>query len=624
MTYIANQDPQSGVPADQGDYRLNWIRDAVMELYLTSQAEHHQRYCEDWLYYYKHWKNWVDPRVSPDDYKSNIGVGIAYPIVEIVFAHLQEPWLSGDHVIEAEADTPEGEDAANAVGPWINRKITRAEDAYQQFAQVKRAALICGRGVLKPYIRYERPRSVLQRIASKVAGVRLGSSAHFQQQPPEKRMAYRSVDPFDWWKTPGCGNDYEWTFERYYLTTSQVAAKQESGEWDKLAVDIDDSDALGFDEMRMRRLNLESYWQNSVASGMTGERPLHRVVEFQGRLLVSDSDMSAPRYEDVKVVLLNENHIAKEDPLKSPGARPEYITWEPNQDPMSDRPVGLIEPIEDILLELNDYENIGLDNARKLVESSLLVDPNAFKGEKLRLGPGEINFVKNPKNSVVPLEMKDLPPSFYNQIGFLNDLIQRISGVSDYFGGMNTGDTSRLSKTATGMQLMANLASTRFGPLIASLDRDFYRKVAEWTVRTGQLWMDRPETFRGGQNPDNPFVTVQPGDLDAEMNFSFRTRALDPKTEERRQNFIRLVEQIQTMAEGMAAQGTHYVDYFELTRLLFDEFDREQETSRVIKQIPQMQQPAMGMGGAPMMPGMPPGMPPGMGPPPPQAPPEAA
>ncbi len=596
MTYIVNADPQRSPPPDLG-FELNWIRDQVMELYRWSRTDHEERFCADWLYYYKHYKNWVDKRVNPDDYKSNIGVGIAYPIVEIVFSHLQEPWLSGDDIVKAYADHPDAEEPAPRVAGLVNRRIVNAPHAFQQHAQVVRSALLTGRGILKPFMQYQRPRTVYDRIADMVGGFRLGSHVAPRQFPPGKRMAFRCVDPFDWWKTPGAKSDYEWTFERYYLTTSQVQARVESGEWTLLQIEVKDADAIGYDEWRQRRLNLEGYAPHDhVRSSLTQERPHHRVVEFQGRLALKKSQADSETYQDVKVVILNEQFVALNQPLRSWDGNPEYLVWEPVQEPMSERPIGLIEPMEDVLLELNDYENIALDNARKILESPLLVDPNSTKETRFLLGPAQINWVKNPRNSVVPLEMKDLPSSFYHQIGFLNDLIQRITGVSDYFGGMNTSDTGRLSKTATGMQLMANLSATRFGPLIASLDRDYYRPLAQWVLKTSRLWMTQPETFRQG-NPTQPFATVTPEDLDAELEFKFKTRALDPKTEERRQNFIRMVEQMQVLSQGVMQAGTHYVDFYELAKILLDEFDHQADVDKIMPAMPQAQGAPMGATG---------------------------
>ena len=75
--------PKTGDRPDLGDYKKNYLRDQVMELYNYSRNEHEQRYCTDWFYYYKRYKNYIDRRISPDDYRSNIGVNLGFPIIEM-------------------------------------------------------------------------------------------------------------------------------------------------------------------------------------------------------------------------------------------------------------------------------------------------------------------------------------------------------------------------------------------------------------------------------------------------------------------------------------------------------------------------------------------------------------
>jgi hypothetical protein len=581
----------AGKQSDLG-HEDNFIRDQVMELYRWSKLEHEQRYCTDWFFYYRHYMNYVDRRVSSDDYKSNIGVGLAFPIIELIHAHMMSPWMDRDELIKAIAEEELGADRAPNVSAYINNILmNRVERSYSKHSLVKKSGLIFGRGIAKPYIRYERPISVLRRIPKMIFGMRVGSAPEWTDTPPMRRIDIDYVDPFNWWKTPGSRfmHDAEWTFEQSYLTTSQAYARVESGEWrDRV---LDDNSAMGYDEWAMKRLSLEQGGTDQVhasyasAGGGRARQP-HRIVEFQGRIEVKESRGSRPKYQDMLIVIGDEDWIAKKARLSTWNSRPGYILWEPTLNPGADRPIGVIEPMEDILLELNDYENIALDNARKILESPLLVEPRSMKQDKLYLGPGEINWVKNPRNSVVPLEMKDLPSSFYHQIGFLNDLVQRISGVSDYFGGMNTADSSRMTKTASGMQLMANMAASRFGPLITSLDHDFYRKEAQWIHETAKLWMIEPESMRLPGNPSSPFTSIGPDDMDVMLQYNYNTRAINPQGDKKRQQFIDMVKMIGEMNPFLAQQG-YQLDYYEVVKLLMDEFDRGNEVNKLIKQIGQ-------------------------------------
>lgn len=606
-----------GPSVDQG-YQMNWIRDQVMEMYLWAENEHTQRYCEDWLYYYKHYKNYVDQRINPDDYHSHLGVGLAYPIIEIMHSRLMEPWAAGDELVKATAEE-EGADTKSAkVQAYVNKMIKRqVPRAFAKHSLFVKSGLLFGRGTMKCYVTYQRPMTLLRRIAQLVQGVRVGSSVQLIDMPAIRRITYDYVDPFDFWLTPGVRflEESDWTFERGYLTTSQCHAKQESGEW-LGNVEIGEQDALGWDDFRMRRMNMEQAWGDQIRSTTQGRgrRPMHRVIEFNGRLPVKEIESEKPKYQDMKVVLLDERLIVDFKPLRTWNAKPPYLSWDMCLDPASERPIGVIEPMEDALIELNDYENIALDNARKILESPLLVDPNSTQQEKLYLGPAEINWIRNPNQSVKALEMKDLPHSFYNQIGFLNDLIQRISGVSDYFGGMNTSDTGRLTKTATGMQLMASLSASRFGPLLTSLDEDYYRLLATWMHESAKLWMTKPENVRVTGNAQSPFLSIGPDELDAVLTFNFNTKSLDPTTEEKRQGYLKLIDVINAMAPMLQGSG-YMIDYYEMVRILMDEFDRGAETPKLIKPIALMPMDApLAQTQGPSLPGQP-GVQPGAPPP---------
>lgn len=580
-------------PVRQADlgYADNYVRDQVMELYTWSRNEHEQRYCHDWYFYYRLFMNYVDRRVSTDDYRSNFGLGLAFPIIELLHARAMEAWMGGTGILEAEAEQQAGEDKAPRVSAYANYVLQKqVKRSFAKHSLMKKSALIFGRGIMKPYIRYMPPAKLLRRIPLVLRGMlRLGSYLDMAEVPAAQRLDFGYVDPFDWWMTPGArflDEDADWTFERGYITTSKGHERQESGEWNS-KVPIYAEDALGFDQWHLKRMTLESGYgfTDQVRAQQGKHKPLHRVIEFQGRLETKETRGSKPKYSNRVVQLLDENYMPKNRELLTWNGRPGYLTWEPTLNPAAVRPIGVIEPMEDILLELNDYENIALDNARKALETPLFVDPASTKQRKFYLGPREINWVRNPRQNVWTPDGGDLPRSFYNQIGFLNDLVQRISGVSDYFGGMNTADTDRLSQTATGMQLMANLSASRFGPMIGSLDRDYYRGVGEWIHETAKLWQSTPVELRMPGNPSSPFTTVAPDDMDAEFTFHFNTNTLDPTSEQRRQNYIAMVKTLHEMSEGMLAQGKR-LNYYEAARILMQEFGRGAEVGRLIENLP--------------------------------------
>lgn len=572
-------------------YEEGWIRDHVLELYNWSKAEHEARFCNSALFWYRYYKNYVDKRVDPEDFRSNVGVGLGFPIIEIMHARLMEPWMGGDFMMSARALEEAGEDLAPVIASFVNNVLqNRVTRSMAKASLIKKSTMILGRGVAKYRLAQDRPRVVPSRQQIKMPGILgklidLGSFVMPQKTRPQQRFEMDYCDPFNVWGEPGVrfkaedGNTF--IFERSYMTTSAVYAEVEAQNWREPEVVLDDG--LGYDDYTMRRQDAQNVWNDSPRQGLGGPRP-HRILEFQGRCQTKETRGSSPTYADMKVVLINEDEIAHVDTLDTHDGKPAFIFWEPTLDPCSERAIGMIEPIEDMLLTINDFVNIALDNARKILESPLLIDPGANGGQPLVLGPAAQNFVRNPMYSVKALEMKDLPGSFFELLGWFNDLVQRISGVSDFFGGLNTSDTDRLTKTATGMSLMASLSASRFGPMLGSVDREFYRPLANHVVETSRLFMPRSEIVRMPASPKSPFAEIRPEDLDLPFEFSYNLKGLDPSAAERRDDFLKMVEFLGNLVEPLRMQG-YDLDVFQLARLAMDEFGRGQEVGRIIKAL---------------------------------------
>jgi hypothetical protein len=570
------------------EYKKQYVLDQIKELYRYALEDHEARYSNNWFAFYRHWKNYVERYVDAEDYHSNIGVGLAFPLIEIVHAKLMEPWLQGDSIIAGEAKQEAGVERAPMVVAYVNEVLqNRVRRPLSKISLAMKAALIFGRGTIKHRMRFERPRTILQREAI-MAGAellgepeRLGSVLQWKEQPPTQHFDLEFVDPFNFIIEPGCRPwEANYCFERSYVTTNEAHARMESGEWDDM--DLIANSGKGFDQYSLRRLQLSEGWTDQVRSGAMARRP-HEVVEFQGRLQVKETRASRPKYADMIVQMVDDKDLAKHGKLSTWNGKPSFITFEPCIDPGNERPIGLIEPVEDLLLEINDFANIAIDNARKILESPLLIDPNMTEQKKIYLGPAEQNFVRNPAFAVKALEMKDLPSSFYQLLGWYNDLIQRISGVSDFFGGLNTSDTERLTKTATGMTLMANLSASRFGPMLAMLDREFYREIAEAIHKTSLQRMTSPESVRMPMNVSQPFSMVGPEDLDLQIDYSFNAKSLDPQSHQRRQDFIDMTKLLGELTEGLMAQG-YELDLYETARILMDEFGRGAEAAKIIRQ----------------------------------------
>lgn len=601
-----NEDRTVGENVPSQGYEADRLMDWAKEQIRWSQDQHEKQWCTDHYVYYQHFHNFVNDRLDPDDYHSKIGVGLAFPIVKIISATLTAPWQAGDQIISANPLDEAGQQRAPLVEAYINNVIcNRVPRMFSKCELVKESAIAFGRGILKPVVRWDPPMSLLKRVMVEL-GQTLGlnmrlptSELTYQHVPADKRFDFDYVDPFNFWWVGSTRwfDECDFSVERGYVTTSDAIRRQMSGEWNA-DVQMDPGSALGFDEYTRRRAQLQAdYTGDNIQARDAGEPPKHhRIHEIQGWCEWKETKASTPELRQMHLVLMDEKVLVVQRRLDTWNGRPCHLVFEPMHDPAGDRPQGVIEPMEQIILVMNDFLNIALDNARKVIESPLMVDWTQTKQTDILLGPAEINWIRNPTQAVAPLPMADLPRSFYQLIDFFNDLIQRISGVSDYFGGMNTSDTTRLTKTARGMELMTNLATKRFAPLLTKMDREFYRPMATTIHETAKQRMKKKEPMRLPANPSSPFVRIGPNDMDTLLEFSFNVKALDAASGRRRGDFIEMMSMINQLAmTPLFMQQGNMLDTYEVARMLMEEFDMEAATSKLIKKLPQMPQAPGGM-----------------------------
>lgn len=611
-----------------GDERADYIRDWCLNTYRFSRDKHEQDNCEDWFSYYKYWKNWVEQQIDPDDYHSNVGVGLAWPTIKVLSAKMMAPWQAGDRLMEATAYEASGTNRAPLISAAINDKFcNKIPRLFSKLELCKEASLALGRGIMKPVVRTLPGQKILKRTIATMlnavipGGVSMGSQLSWQDVPSRQRFSMEYVDPFNWWYVGGgelAHNNYQqWdcTFERSYMTSSQVWRNMQSGYWEPF--NFNESQAKGYDQYMLRRLQLDSQQKDNVRSGARQPK-MHQLIECQGWVEVGRSGPSlAPVYEPRLVQILDEHWLVKNEPLATWNGQPGYIVFEPFPDFAGDRPVGLIEGVEQLLLSVNDLVNIGLDNGRKALELPLLIDPDALEGQQdIKIGPTEQNFIRNPSLSVRPLEIGELGPTFDKLLSLFLDLIRQNTGVSELDHGAQTSQSQGYApglKTARGFQQLQNLAANRFSPVLTKMDRELYRPMAEWTHETMKQYMTDEEPIRlpglGIPNMSSAFTTLRPSDLDVALNFSFNTRALDQAQGRRRQEFIEMVGLLTELAQSgqLMAQGA-YLDAFEVARMLMHEFDREAETDKIIRRVNAMP-PMVGAGGPFPTPGQPNTMP---------------
>jgi hypothetical protein len=588
----------------QGTRKLDYILAWCMEAYRYSRDRHEQNWCRDSLTFYSLYRNFARGGLDPDDFTPSVTLGLAFPLVKILSARLAAPWQAGDRLMECLPNDGMSSSKAPLIASYVNDVlVNKIPRSFSKLELIKESACALGRGVAKTLVKKTPPTTVptRQQITMPVpmegypAGIPISSYIAYTQKPGSSIMTFDYVDPFQFWYmgTDRWASGAEQTFEVAYLTPTEVAQRVESGEFNQ-KFQYSKGNALGYDQWYERRRSMDGGFGDNVRAGAPGPKP-HRYLEIQGLVETRTRENGLPVFEQCIVGILDERDIVKYDKLGTWDGKPGYIVWELFQDIAQERAQGLVEPCQQVLFTIDDFVSIALDNARKIIESPLAVDDTATEQTEIYLGSGAVNWIRNPGASIKPIEMKDLPRSFFDLLVMLNETLYRVTGMSDLIGqGVATQNQAQGADTARGMAMMANLATSRLSPILTKMDMELYRPLAMWIHETGRLRMDEDQYVRMAGGGASQFQLLTPDALDADVGFAFNVKALDAATGSRRQEYLQMLEILlnPVNVQGLAQQGM-YIDAMEVSRLLLSEFGRSLEAPQLIKQLgaaPQMPQ----------------------------------
>lgn len=274
------------------------------------------------------------------------------------------------------------------------------------------------------------------------------------------------VDPWDWiWDPYGDSIDtIEWCIHRTWRSDRYVRRMVAEGHW-RQEFDLDALLAGGPSSKR------DEIWEprhraENLSNLNRGDR-LHEVWEFHDReQVVTILDSQTP-------VQVGENPAAHGD-LPFQVYRPTKVAG---------RMVGIgeIEPIKHLQYEINTLRSQRRYAATFALMQAYAYDESVIDPDDLKIGPGTAIPVNgNPKDFLLPLELKDVPGSGYKEEQAIQGDLDRTSGISDTVTGAQ-GDGGA-AETATGVQLVQAAAGQR----IANKTR---RLEVEVIVPAGRQWL---------------------------------------------------------------------------------------------------------------------------------------
>lgn len=209
---------------------------------------------------------------------------------------------------------------------------------------------------------------------------------------------------------------------------------------------------------------------------------------------------------------------------------------------------GEIEPLEDLIKELDTIRTQRRDNAAMVINRVLAYSQGFVKKSDIKYGPGvTIPVQGDPREVIFPLPVDDLPASSYNEEIQLKRDVETTSGISEaQSGGSGMGDTAG-TETATGMQLVQQAANARIAGKARLMLLEMLRPAA-WQM----LWLNRQFAKRGGTvRIDDPshkdgfrFMELRPEILNANVELIPEEHSTEPENRVQRINDAMTLQQM--------------------------------------------------------------------------------
>jgi len=291
-------------------------------------------------------------------------------------------------------------------------------------------------------------------------------------------------------------------------------------------------------------------------------------------------------------------------------------------------PIGDIEQIESLQLELNETRN-QMMNHRKRFARKWLYEKDAFDRDGVMALESDVDNVMipvisdgDPANVIAPVPAVITPPEFYNQSDMISTDMDRVSGVSDYQRGAQTA----IKRTATEAAMIQDASNSRAQDRLTKIE-DSLGRIGERIINLMQQYLTGKHVARITSIPGAAWLEYDKDYIKGEFDYSVQGGSTEPQNETfKRQSAMQLVDASMPFLDAGVA------DPVKLYRKVLEGFGITDPTGFIQPQalaanappppgeqpaLPPGPQPAPGPGGPPPGPeGGPPmeGPPPGMGP----------
>lgn len=171
--------------------------------------------------------------------------------------------------------------------------------------------------------------------------------------------------------------------------------------------------------------------------------------------------------------------------------------------------IGVLEPIQTLVKELNDRRNQRMDNVTLVLNKQFIIEngQNVDEDELISTPGGAIHA--DSITAVQVLQQGDVTSSSYQEETLIKADIQQTTGVSDFTQGV--GSDSLGNDTATGISLIQEAGNARFKAIANNLEEMMIKNIGQMMVAMNLQYMDQEKVLRivGDDGVDFPQVTPE-------------------------------------------------------------------------------------------------------------------
>ena len=270
------------------------------------------------------------------------------------------------------------------------------------------------------------------------------------------------------------------------------------------------------------------------------------VIEFYDlkRRVVATFAMDGDDAEDGENAGREGGFLIKPTPIPYGFGAP-YVMLRNYEVPDNFYPMGELESIESLQLELNETRNQML-NHRKRFARKWIYARDVFDEDGVRAMESDVDNTMipmmgdgNPANYVAPLPSIGTPPDFYNQSAMIEEDMNTITGISDYMRGQ---PDSNIRRTATEAAMIQDAANARARDKLGKVE-SFLADVGERVVLLMQQYLTGDHVARITSVAGRAWVNYDADYLQGSYDFEVEGGSTEPRNEVfRRQSALQLVD----------------------------------------------------------------------------------